>query len=95
MPNVRFGILPLGVPLSAIPQGPCVLYVGEEVTAAIENFAEEGLYRGADAAACLRAVDRLWEKAVEGESARRLLTEAVDALRAAAAPEFDNNKQGL
>src|SRR6185369_6735029 len=51
VPNIRFGIVPMGVELTAIPQNSVVLYVGSETVAAVETFVAESFYRGDDAAA--------------------------------------------
>lgn len=77
VPNVRFGIVPLGVELSAIPQNTVVLYVGRETVAAVETFIAETLYRGEQAEAFAAAVDRLWSDAVVGDQARGLIIAAM------------------
>jgi hypothetical protein len=80
LPHVRFGVLPFGVQLHAVPQHSVVIYQGAETVAAVELFAAESFYRGDDAAAFNRAVDRLWADAATGEDARRLITAAASAL---------------
>lgn len=77
LPNVRFGVLPLGVPLHAILQHSVVIYRGVETIAAVELFAAESFYRGAVAETFDRAVDRLGVDAVTGEDAHRLITAAA------------------
>jgi transcriptional regulator with XRE-family HTH domain len=80
VPNVRFGVLPMGVQLSAVPQNSVVLYIGEQTVAAVETFVTESFHHGDDAEAYSRAVDRLWEDAVTGEHARELIVSAARAL---------------
>jgi len=80
VPNIRFGIVPMGVELTAIPQNSVVLYVGSETVAAVETFVAESFYRGDDAAAYGRALDRMWENAVTGDRARELIVAASRAL---------------
>jgi transcriptional regulator with XRE-family HTH domain len=81
MTNVRFGIIPMGVRLSSIPQNSVVLYVGDEVVASVDTFAGASLYRGDDADAYGAALDWLWPDAVTGEDARRLIVRAMRELR--------------
>jgi len=76
-PNIRFGILPLGVELSTTPQNSFQLY---DDLATVETFLGETTHHGAEAALYARMLDRLWTDAVTGEFARRLLIEAVDKL---------------
>lgn len=78
--HVRFGILPMGVELATTPQNSFQLYVGDETVAAVETFIGETFYRGEDAAAYGRALDRLWGEAVEGDEARELIIAAQQAL---------------
>ena len=80
LPNIRFGVLPFGVQLHAIPQHSVVIYQGRETVAAVELFAAESFYRGEDAEVYDRAVDRLWADAVTGEDAHRLIAAAADTL---------------
>lgn len=80
MPNVRFGILPLGVRLSAIPQNSVVIYVGDEVTVSVDGFAGATWYRGEESSPYVDGVDRVWSDAVESDDARRLIVKAIDAL---------------
>lgn len=80
VPNVRFGVVPMGVELTAIPQNSVVIYMGPEAVAAVETFAAESFYRGDEAATCGRALDRLWENAVTGDRAREMIVEASRAL---------------
>lgn len=83
MPSVRFGVVPLGVRLRAIPQNSVVLYAGEQLVASVETFAGASEYRGEDAEAYSAAVDRLWEDAIEDEAElRALIAAAIDALPA-------------
>lgn len=80
LPNVRFGVLPFGVQLHAIPQHSVVIYQGKESVAAVELFAAEWFHRGEDAEVFDRAIDRLWLDAATGEDARHLITAAAAAL---------------
>lgn len=82
VPNVRFGVVPMGVELTAIPQNSVAIYSGVEVVAAVETFAAESFYRGDEAVTCGRALDRLWENAAIGDRARELIVEASRALPA-------------
>jgi transcriptional regulator with XRE-family HTH domain len=81
MPNVRFGILPTRVRLHAIPQNTTVAFISDDATVvAVETFATDTLYYGSEAASFVNAIDRLWQDAVEGEDARRMIVEARAAL---------------
>lgn len=76
LPNVRFGVLPLGVPLSLAPQNSFTL-VDDVVL--VEGFAgESSPSELLDLHA--RALDRLWVDAAEGDSARELIVRAADLL---------------
>jgi Domain of unknown function (DUF5753) len=81
LPSIRFGIVPMGVELRTTPQNNVQLYVGAETIAVCENFADEPFYRGEKAELFGRAVDLLWEEAVEGDAARTLIARAQQALR--------------
>ncbi|GAA3755464.1 helix-turn-helix transcriptional regulator [Plantactinospora mayteni] len=74
LPNIRFGIVPMGVPLTTAPQHAVQLY---DDLAIVETFLGEITYRGDDADAHARVVDRLWEQAAVGEDARRLILRAA------------------
>jgi transcriptional regulator with XRE-family HTH domain len=78
--HVRFGIVPLGTELAWSPQNMLEIYVGEQTVAVTETFADEHWYRGEKAELCQRAIDLVWEEAVEGEAARALITQAMRAL---------------
>ncbi len=75
LPNVRFGIVPLApqAPIPTTPQNSFQLY---DDVAIVETFIGETLYRDAEAAAYARVMDRLWDEAVTGEEARRLIVKA-------------------
>jgi transcriptional regulator with XRE-family HTH domain len=79
LPNVRFGIIPLGVPLAITPQNSFQLY---DNIALVETFIGETTHRDDDAAAYAVAMERLWTEAVAGEDARRLIVRAADGLPA-------------
>jgi len=87
MPNIRFGILPLGVQLSLIPQNSFVLV---DDVAYVETFVGETEHRGEETAAYHRVMDRLWADAVTGEHARRLILSAVQDVQRIAA-EFSSD----
>jgi transcriptional regulator with XRE-family HTH domain len=77
LPNVRFGILPMGVQLHTTPQNSFQAY-DDVVT--VETFVGESVHHGDDASAYLRALDRMWEQAATGQDARQLILRAVEAL---------------
>ncbi len=76
-PNIRFGILPLGVPLTVTPENSFCLF---DDIAIVESFIGETIYRGDEAAAYARVMDRLWADAVEGDAARHLIIRAAEQL---------------
>jgi transcriptional regulator with XRE-family HTH domain len=77
LPNVKLGILPMGVLLKTPPLSAFEIY---DDLAVAESFAAEEEHRG-DAAKNLGIVmDRLWEDAVTGEDARALILKAIAAL---------------
>jgi hypothetical protein len=77
LPNVRFGILPMGKPLSITPQNSFQLY---DNIAVVETFVGEWTHRKDDSALYLRVIDKLWTDALEGDAARRLIVAALDGL---------------
>ncbi|MBX6722541.1 MAG: helix-turn-helix transcriptional regulator [Dactylosporangium sp.] len=79
LPNVRFGILPLGVELSTTPQNSFQLY---DDLACVETFIGETRHTGDEAAAYAAAMDRMWTEAREGDAARALLVRAAHDLPA-------------
>jgi len=70
LPHVRLGVLPLGRRLTLSPQHGFTLY---DSTAVVETFTSELVYRGDDAESYARILALLWESALEGEDALRLL----------------------
>jgi transcriptional regulator with XRE-family HTH domain len=79
--RVRFGIVPMGVPLATTPQNTVELYeTPEGLLAVAETFIGETWHRDEEAAAYARALDRQWEDAVEGDAARELIVRARDSL---------------
>lgn len=78
--NVRFGIIPFGVPLATTPQNSVVIYSGEDLIAVTETFVGEEFHDGAEATEFSRAVDLLWKDAAEGEAARQIVIEAARGL---------------
>ncbi|WP_406038691.1 DUF5753 domain-containing protein [Micromonospora sp. NBC_00898] len=77
VPNIRFGILPLGVPLATTPQNSFQMY---DDVAIVETFIGETTYRDDEAATYAKAIERLWNEAVTGEDARRLIVRAAQDL---------------
>jgi transcriptional regulator with XRE-family HTH domain len=78
--HVRFGIVPLGRQVATAPQNTVEIYVDGETLAVTETFIGETWHRDEDAAAYARALDRMWEEAAEGDSARELIARAARAL---------------
>lgn len=77
LPNVRFGILPFGVPLKLVPQNSFQLY---DDVATVETFAGEWSYRDEDSGVYARVFELLWKDAFEGTHARSLITRAIEML---------------
>lgn len=80
MPNVRFGILPMGVKLDTAPQNSFQMY---DDLAIVETFVGETTHREDEAESYARAMELLWAEAAEAEDARALILKAVAALPAA------------
>jgi transcriptional regulator with XRE-family HTH domain len=80
LPNIRFGIIPMGVPLATTPQNSVQTYAGDNVLAVAETYIGETMHRGDEAAKYQRAIDLQWADAVEGDRARELITQAARAL---------------
>lgn len=78
--RIRFGVIPMGVELAWTPQNSFQIYAGDETIVAVETFIGETFVRGDEADAYGRALDRLWDEAVTGEAARRLIISATQAL---------------
>ena len=70
VPNIRFGIVPMGVQLATAPQNSFQMY---DDVAIVETFIGETTHHDEDAAAYARAMDRLWDQAATGEDARRII----------------------
>ncbi|GIG62282.1 hypothetical protein Lfu02_66540 [Longispora fulva] len=79
MPNIRFGILPMGRQLATTPQNSFQLY---DDLAVSETFVGETQHDADESAAYLRIMERLWSDAVVGEPARQLIIDASKALGA-------------
>ncbi|WP_051797274.1 helix-turn-helix domain-containing protein [Catenuloplanes japonicus] len=77
VPHIRFGIIPFGK-VSTWPQASFQMFDGESVL--VENLYGDVKYVGDEAAIFARALDLMWQDAVEGDEARRLLVAAADAL---------------
>lgn len=82
MDRVRFGIIPMGVPLKWTPQHSFQIYVGDEPVVEVESIVRGPWYRGDDAVRFERFFDWLWEEALEGPAARELIMSAIAALPA-------------
>jgi transcriptional regulator with XRE-family HTH domain len=79
--RIRLGIVPMGVELATTPQNTVEIYVGDETVAVAETYIGETWHRGDEAKAYMRAIDRQWEDAVEGDDARRLIALAASDLQ--------------
>jgi transcriptional regulator with XRE-family HTH domain len=77
LPNVRFGILPMGVRLETTPQNSFQMY---DDLAIVETFVGETMHHEEEAAMYGRALNLLWAEAVVGEDARHLIIAASGAL---------------
>lgn len=80
LPNVRFGIVPIGVRLSTAPQNSFVMY---DDMAVVEGFHGETRHFADEADLYAKVMDRLWADAVEGDDARRMIVEVQKSLPAA------------
>lgn len=78
--RIRFGIIPMGRPLTITPQNSVHLYFGEETVAEVETLIGQAWHRGPEADAYSRALDLLWQQAVTGDEARGLIVAAARAL---------------
>lgn len=75
--RIRFGIIPMGVQLKTTPQNTIQVYVGpDQVRSVVETFAGED-WEPDHVEANQRAIDLMWEDAVEGERARELIIRAA------------------
>lgn len=77
MPNVRFGVLPMGASLDTTPQNSFQLY---DDTVIVETFVGETIHTDDEALKYRGVLARLWRDAAEGEGARGLILDAVRAL---------------
>jgi transcriptional regulator with XRE-family HTH domain len=81
MDRVRFGIIPMGVELRWTPQHSFQIYVSDDgPVVEVESVVKGPWYRGEDAERFNRFFDWLWEEAVEGPAARKLIASAIQAL---------------
>lgn len=80
--RIRFGIIPMGVELATTPQNSFQVYVGDETLVLAETFLREDPHTGEEAEHYSKVLDRLWDEAVTGEPARRLIIAATQALPA-------------
>lgn len=79
MPNVRLGIIPLGVELAMAPQNSFQIYDDRFVI--VESFVGETLYEGDKVAAYADVMEGLWRDAAMGDDARRLIMRASARLQ--------------
>jgi transcriptional regulator with XRE-family HTH domain len=78
LPNVRFGIIPLShYPTPATPQNSMQMY---DDLAVVETFTGETWLDEDAAAKCVKSFGLLWDEAVTGDDARRLIVVAAEAL---------------
>lgn len=77
LPNVRFGIIPFGVVLPVTPQNSFQIY--GDVTV-VETFVGEAQNTPEQEARYTEVMNALWDEAVEGDAARRLITQAAETL---------------
>lgn len=73
--NVRLGILPLGVSLELVPLHSFQMY---DDLVCVETFGREHRYTGPEVETYTTVLDTLWESAVSGHDARRLLVRIAD-----------------
>lgn len=78
MPNVRFGILPLGVELSRAPANPFDIY---DDVAVVETFVGDTVHGPRESEAYGRRMDLMWDEALTGDDARELIMRAAEDLR--------------
>jgi transcriptional regulator with XRE-family HTH domain len=78
LPRVRFGVLPLDVPMNIPPLGAFQLYDG---VAVVETFVGETIHVPDESATYARFLDRLWAHAATGDDALALVGAAADRLR--------------
>ena len=74
LPNITLGIIPLGVPLPAMPQNPFII-LDDKVIA--ETHGSEATIGGNEVEMYRRLADALLAEAVTGSDARALITSAV------------------
>jgi hypothetical protein len=78
LPNVRFGIIPPGKELAVCPM---VGFLMADELVVVESFTSEDTLLGEESAKYGQIFDMMWADAVEGEDARRIITEASERLR--------------
>lgn len=77
LPNVRFGVVPMGVELAVTPQHGFQMY---DDVVMLETFQGERRHVDDEVKPFLWALEGLWREAVTDDSARHLITEAAAAL---------------
>jgi transcriptional regulator with XRE-family HTH domain len=80
MDRVRLGIIPMGVVLKWTPQHSFQIYHADAPIVEVESVVKGMWYRGDDAIRFVRFFEWLWEDALEGDHARRLIADALAAL---------------
>lgn len=83
VPSVRIGIIPRTARLKAVPWLSFAVFVAAnpaDTEVAVETPAEEFFHDGQDVVPYIAVLDRLWESAVEGDAARRVILAARDSL---------------
>lgn len=81
MPNVRLGVIPLGVQIPTTPQNSFQLY---DDLAIVETFVGETVHGPKESVAYASTIDRLWAEALTGDNARKLIISAAHDLRPSA-----------
>jgi transcriptional regulator with XRE-family HTH domain len=84
LPNIKLGIIPLGVPLPAMQQNPFIVL--DDVVFA-ETHGSLVTVRGSEADTYKRIADALMAEAVTGDHARRLCMSAVEWWQAQGRPD--------
>ena len=78
LPNVRFGVIPLGTRLDTAVQNSFVVY---DDIVRVDTYVAEDEYSGEAAMKYAMVLDMLWQEAVEGDDARQLIIKAAADLR--------------
>ena len=81
LPNVRFGVIPLGAQLPVMPWNSFALF---DDVAHVETIVGETIHGPKESDVYARVIDRLWGEALTGEDARQLIVRAAEDLRRSA-----------